>query len=117
MGSLEMLRAPRDFDTLQRRGQSRAHPLLVVRYARNDLGRTRFGFSTSRRLGPAVVRNRVRRRMRELVRRLRPRLASGWDVLVVARAGAVTAGSQELATALERLLHQAGLLGSQGIDT
>jgi ribonuclease P protein component len=117
MGSLEMLRAPRDFDTLQRRGQSRAHPLLVVRYARNGLDRTRFGFSTSRKLGSAVSRNRVRRRLRELMRRLRPSLASGWDVLVVARAGAVTARPPQLAAALERVLQQAGLLGPPSTDS
>lgn len=116
MGSLEMLRAPRDFDALQRHGQSRAHPLLVVRFVRNGLDRTRFGFSTSRRLGSAVARNRVRRRLRELMRRLGPGLASGWDILVVARVGAVRASPPELASALERVLHQAGLLGSRGTD-
>ena len=112
-----MLRAPRDFDALQRRGQSRVNPLLVVRYVRNGLDRTRLGFSTSRRLGSAVVRNRVRRRLRELVRRLRPSLASGWDILVVARAGAVTARPSELAAALDRVLRQAGLLSVPGTDS
>jgi ribonuclease P protein component len=116
MGSLDTLHAPRDFEALQRRGHSRAHPLLVVRYVRNGLDRTRFGFSTSRKLGGAVVRNRVRRRLRAIVQRLRPIIGSGWDVLVVARAGCVEARSAELTAVLERLLRQAGLIEAGAIQ-
>lgn len=62
------------------------------------LSPSRVGFITSRRVGPAVVRNRVRRRLREVVRRDRPRLRNGFLLVVVARASAAAADQ----TALER---------------
>jgi ribonuclease P protein component len=110
---LEPLRRPEDFEALQREGTSRAHPLLVIRAMRNGLGRTRVGYSTGRRLGGAVVRNRVRRRLRAIFRALAPRLEPGWDILVVARPSSVEATYAELAVALERLVRRAGILADE----
>ena len=107
---LETLRRPADFANLQQQGTSRAHPLVVVRVARNGLVSTRYAFSTGRRLGGAVVRNRVRRRLREIVRSLAHRVAPGWDVLVVARAASVVASFAELRDAVARLLDRLGVL-------
>ncbi len=109
---LEPLRRPGDFAALQRGGTSRAHPLLVLRAVRNGLDRTRVGYSTGRRLGTAVVRNRIRRRLRAIVRGLSSRIEAGWDVLIVARPAAVDASYEQLTAALERLLRRAGVLGS-----
>jgi ribonuclease P protein component len=112
-----MLRSPRDFEALQRIGRSRAHPFFVVRFAANGLDRSRFGFSTGRRLGTAVVRNQVRRRLRAIVRALEPRLRPGWDILVVCRPAAVTARQVELGEALKRLLRRAEVLEPEGTAT
>jgi ribonuclease P protein component len=115
MGSVpEMLRSRRDFAALQQTSKSKVHPLLAARFVQNELGRTRFGFSTGRRLGSSVVRNRVRRRLREAVRALGPRLASGWDVLIVARPGMAGASYDEIRVALERTLRGGGLLDDNG---
>jgi ribonuclease P protein component len=111
---LETLRRPADFAALQRNGTSRAHPFVVVRTARNGLERTRYAFSTGRRLGGAVVRNRVRRRLREIARSLLPRVAPGWDVLIVARVGAVAASYAQLHEVVARLFERAGILGPEG---
>jgi ribonuclease P protein component len=59
-----MLRSTADFQQIQSQSQSRAHPMLLVRFRRNGLDRTRFGISTGRRIGGAVVRNRIRWRLR-----------------------------------------------------
>jgi ribonuclease P protein component len=99
-----MLRARGDFATLQETGRSRSHPLLAVRVRRNGLEHNRYGIATGRRLGTAVTRNRVRRRLREVLRMLHPRLDPGSDILVVARAGSVSASANDLLTALERML-------------
>ena len=111
---LEMLRRPADFATLQRHGTSRAHPLVIVRTVRNGLERTRYAFSTGLRLGGAVVRNRVRRRLREIVRSLASRVAPGWDVLIVARPGSVSASYAELRDVVARLFGRAGILRPEG---
>ncbi len=110
---LEMLRRPADFAALQQHGTSRAHPLVVVRTVRNGLERTRFAFSTSRRLGGAVIRNRVRRRLREIVRSLAGRVEPGWDVLIVARPGCAAASYAELRDVVARLFGRAGILRPQ----
>jgi ribonuclease P protein component len=98
-----MLRSKRDFAALQGAGRSRAHPLLILRFRRNELGRDRYGISTGKRLGNAVVRNRVRRRIRETLMGM-DRTTSGWDVLVVARPASATATYTELRDALQRLM-------------
>ena len=59
-------------------------------------GETRFGLITSRRVGGAVVRNRVRRRLREICRLHRPQVLSGWLVVVSAKSAAAAAGYEEL---------------------
>jgi ribonuclease P protein component len=105
-----MLRSRRDFAALQGSSKSKVHPLLALRFARNDLGRTRFGLSTGRRLGGAVVRNAVRRRLRAALRALAPRIEPGWDVLVVARPPAIGASSAELFAALERICRSCGVV-------
>ena len=108
-GSLEMITSATDFAALQAAGRSRSHPLLALRYRPNEQPRTRFGISTGRRIGNAVVRNRVRRRLREVLRRLAATIPAGWDILLVCRPAAATASQAELAVALERLLATAGL--------
>jgi ribonuclease P protein component len=109
-----MLRAAKDFAALQRSARSRSERLLAARFAANRQERTRFGISTGRRIGGAVVRNRVRRRIRESLRALAPRLIEGWDVLIVARPESATASRVELGATLERLLRKGGALREEG---
>jgi len=106
-GTLEMLRSPRDFTALQAEGRGRAHHLVAVRIRRNGLDHDRFGISTGRRVGPSVVRNRVRRRIREILRTWDHPGAASWDILVVARPGSADAAFGDLRAALLKLLSQA----------
>ena len=89
----------------------RSHPLLAARIARTDLETTRFGFATGRALGSAVVRNRVRRRLRGALGVMAPSFQPGWDVLIIARPALVTADHEALVAALARILGRAGVLG------
>ena len=81
MAALDMLRSAADFQNMQSQSRSRAHRLLMLRYRRNGLDRTRYGISTGRRVGPAVVRNKVRRRLRTILRRLDPSIQTAEGVL------------------------------------
>ena len=109
-----MLRHPSDFAALQREGTVRADPLVLLRVRRTDEPTVRVGLSVGRRVGGAVVRNLIRRRMREILRSLAPRLRSGWDILVVARPPAATADQRALAASMTRTLARAGVLAEGG---
>jgi len=103
-----------DFRQAHKQGRSVANALLVLRYHPNQLDHSRFGFSISRRVGKAVVRNRVRRRMREAVRETLDLVAVGWDVVVIARQGCAEADYDAIASATVHLLHRSGLLAPAG---
>jgi ribonuclease P protein component len=108
---LVMLSRPQDFVAFQGGGTTRSHPLLTARFRRTDLETTRFGLSTGRALGGAVVRNRVRRRLREALRVMAPSFQPGWDVLIIARPSIVTADHDAMVGALRRTLIKGGALG------
>ena len=110
---LTMLSRPADFARLQEGGVPRTHPLLVGRFLRTDLETTRFGFAIGRRVGGAVVRNRVRRRIREALRVMAPSFQPGWDVLIIARPKLVGADHDALVGALRRVLRSGGVLGGR----
>ena len=101
------IRSRQDFARIGANGRTRADRLLVVRFVPNARDHDRFGISTSRRLGGAVQRNRVRRRIRSILRAERLEQAPGLDVLIVARPASVEATFDELRSALERLLQAA----------
>ncbi len=106
------LRHRKDFDEVFDKGRMWNNELLVLRTLANDLGNNRYGFITSKRLGGAVVRNRVRRRLREAVRVLP--LRPGWDVVLAAKTAAARANFQALRGAVADLLTRAGLLPEEG---
>ena len=110
---LAMLTRPQDFAALQSDGTLRSHPLLSVRILRTDLDTTRFGLSTGRKLGGAVVRNRVRRRLREALRVMAPSFQPGWDVLIIPRPGIVDADYETVVGAVRRVLVRGAVLGGR----
>ena len=82
--------------------------LLVMKALPNGLGLSRYGFSVSRRLGGAVVRNRVKRLLREILRRMP--LQPGWDIIFIARSSASKASYAEFSKSVTALLLKSGLL-------
>ncbi len=108
---LVMLSRPQDFAAFQAGGTTRSHPFLIARFRRTDLETTRFGLSTGRALGGAVVRNRVRRRLREALKVMAPSFQPGWDVLIIARPAIVDADLETLVGVLRRTLIKGGALG------
>lgn len=105
------LRKSRDFAAARREGKSWANNTLVLIARRTDADGCRFGFSVSKRVGNAVVRNRVKRRLREVARtRIAARIDGGWDFVVIARKDAASADYHRLNRSLERLFRRAKLV-------
>lgn len=86
----------------------------LVLYARpNRLGLNRVGITTGKKLGHAVVRNRVRRRLREVYRLNEDKFTPGWDIVVVARSRCIHADFLKLTDAYLSLAEKAGILKEQ----
>ena len=107
------LRHSADFERVRAEGRTWQHRLVAMTVATNTLGYNRYGFITSRHLGGAVVRNRVRRVLREIIRLSAPRLRSGCDITFVARNAIVDQPYSTVKSALEELFRRAGLWESE----
>ena len=95
------------FAEIHKEGISAANRLLVLRTLPNGHDHSRFGFVVSKRIGNAVTRNLVKRRLREVVRQYR--VKDGWDVVFIARRGAADAGFAQLKQAANNLLRRTKL--------
>jgi len=109
------LRANADFYRVRREGSTWAHPLLVLSALPNRLKHSRFGFVVGRRIGKAVQRNQIKRRMREAVRMRvqRDEITTGWDIVFIARYPIQTSSFQQVDTAIGLLLRRAELLSEE----
>ncbi|MYC29628.1 MAG: ribonuclease P protein component [Chloroflexi bacterium] len=103
----QRLTQSRRFGQIHREGISAANRFLVIRALPNDLEWSRFGFVVSKRIGNAVTRNLVKRRLRESVRQIR--VKGGWDAVFIARRGAASAEYRQLQRAADNLLRRTNL--------
>ena len=103
------LRRQDDFARLRAIGQVQRHPLVIMSVAPNNLPHNRYGFITSKQLGNAVRRNRVRRLLREAVRHVHPMLKPGYDIVFIARRRIVGQPFQAVHRAVISGMERAGL--------
>ena len=104
------LKKNHEFRRLYQRGASAVAGSMVLYCRKNRLGQNRLGLTASVKLGGAVVRNRARRRLREVYRLNSSRLRQGWDIILVARGRTLTARWPELNDAFLRLSRKLNLL-------
>ncbi len=102
-----------DFKRVRRNGKNYAHPLFVLVAAPNELSQVRIGFVTGRSVGQAVVRNRVKRRLRACLSSLVDRLAVGWDLIFLARKPLDQADYTDLCAAVQLILKKAGVFNDR----
>ena len=100
-----------DFKRVRRSGKSYAHPLVVlVAQASETKEHLKLGIAAGKTTGTAVSRNRAKRLLREAMRGLIPSIASGWDLILIARPALVNASLADTRSALTNLLQRAKLL-------
>ena len=104
----EYLKKEKQFSLVYSKGRLMRGGLLSIRLMPNSLCISRYGFIVGKRVGKAVVRNRVKRLLRELLRQtpLRP----GWDIIFIARSPAARDNYASLGKSVRGLLFRAGLL-------
>ena len=99
MNSRYSVKKNSDFRRIYSKGKSSVTPYLVVYCRRNKEDVNRVGFTVSSKLGHAVVRNRIRRRLREIYRLHTPELSCGWDIIIVARSRCVKGDFRKMESA------------------
>ena len=102
------------FRRLYAKGKSAACSYLVVYCRKNGRQENRIGITVSKKLGHAVVRNRVRRRFREIYRLHETEFSIGWDLVIVARTRAVGAPYVKLDRSFLSLCQKLNLLSEKG---
>ena len=102
------LRRAAEFSAVYNRGRAWSGPRIVVKILHSRSHTVRFGFAVGKKLGGAVIRNRVKRRLRDIVRQLP--VVHGWDVVVIAKAPAVAATYEQLRGEVQDLFRRARLL-------
>ena len=100
----------RDFSRLYRSGNFYASDCLILYVKNNKLGFNRLGVTVSKKVGKAVIRNRVRRRIKESYRELEGKLLSSGDFVVVARVKASQCDYKKIRSALTYLFKKAGVI-------
>ncbi len=103
----------KQFQEIRRRGRSYANHLLVLCALPNHLSYSRFGFAVNSRIGNAVRRNRIKRRLREIIRLQQEKIQPGWDIVLIARQPIRSADYHEMESACARLLRRAQLFQAQ----
>ena len=110
MNVITTLKKNSDFRRLYSKGKSAVNPYMVVYCRKSPTHVGRVGYTVSVKLGHAVVRNRVRRRLREIYRLNKDSLKSGMDMVVVARTRCVGAKYEKINAAFLDACNKLGLL-------
>jgi ribonuclease P protein component len=93
-----------EYEAVYRGGQRRSSGQFVIFIRANHLVHSRFGISVKKALGGAVVRNRIRRRIREILRQNFPEIPTGWDIVIHPRSSVNRAEFSALTGELLRLI-------------
>ncbi|MGM0446055.1 MAG: ribonuclease P protein component [Bacillota bacterium] len=107
---METLKQKKDFQKVFNLGKSTASKYLVLYWNPNKLNNNRYGFSISKRIGKAVVRNKLKRRLKEIIRTRLNNTACGYDIIIIARRPVNSLGFSEIKDDLKNLYKKAGLI-------
>lgn len=104
------LRSGAEFQRVWENGKAWSNSLFVLRATANQGSNSRFGFVVGKKVGNAVERNRIKRRMREVVRSRCERIMQSWDIILIARRGVEEADFATIESAIDTLFKRARLI-------
>ncbi len=104
------LKENKEFRRLYYRGRSISSPELVTYAMKSKLGATRYGITTSKKIGNAVKRNRARRIIRSAFAELEPRIIGNYDFVFVARSKTAEIKTQDVLCRMEEQLKELGVI-------
>ena len=110
MKSTVTLKKNHEFRRLYSKGNSSAAPCMVVYCRKSKRQNNRIGYTVSNKVGHAVVRNRIRRRLREIYRLHEAELLTGYDIVIVARMRAALADYARLEREFLKCAQKLGLM-------
>ncbi|MCK9524347.1 MAG: ribonuclease P protein component [Limnochordia bacterium] len=110
---MERLKSPRDFSTVYTQGKPKFGKFVVVSVLPMDRQVSRVGFAVGKKVGNAVKRNTIKRRLRAIMQGQAGRITPGFDVIVGAKQKSSTASFQDLEADLCRVLKYSGLLAAR----
>jgi len=111
MVAVAYIKKKEEYDLVYARGSLSRGSLLFIKTMPNGLDFSRCGFIVSKRIGKAVVRNKVRRRLREIMRQAA--IKPGWDIVVYTRPAVAAAGYKDIRNLILSLLAKAQLLAEK----
>ena len=92
------------------RTNGQASPYLILYARKNRTDRNRVGITVGKKLGKAHIRNRIRRRLREVYRLNEEKFQPGWDIVVVGRSRCLDVPFDKLTASYLSLAKKAGIL-------
>lgn len=111
LAKVNRLRKKKDFERILKKGKSFKEGFIILKFNKNNSREIRFGFIVSRKVSKkATVRNKVKRRLRELMKKKIENLKRGMDIILISLPGIETRDFWELDKTLEKLLKRAGAL-------
>ena len=114
MTKLVPLRKNEDFIKVYKKGRSKANPILAMYVLINGTAYNRLGISVSKRVGKSVIRNRVKRLIREAYRNYSGEVKEGYDIIIIARTGTKEASYKYIEKWTLNLLERHKLIQKEG---
>ncbi len=114
MDKRNRLRKNEDFKKVYKYGKNYYNRNLIMYVMKNELENTRIGFTVSKKVGNSVVRNRVKRRIKEIVRRNLRNIKEGYDIILIPKKNVSEINHKELENAIFHIFKLANVLKNQG---
>jgi ribonuclease P protein component len=114
MDKRNRLRKNEDFKKVYKYGKNYYNRNLIMYIMKNELEDTRIGFTVSKKIGNSVVRNRVKRRIKEIVRKNLKSIKEGYDIILIPKKNVSEINHKELENAIFHIFKLANVLKNQG---